>query len=158
MAFSGCDNISQLLKPSFPGQPWSKLMPSWSPLCFSLGIGVFQASQYDSTKIPTSQKRKPLKARFWDLPITQGWWYVSVSAAPYDSSCLTFSCKCVLCATLKNQILWLHCRGRSFFSPQWATFRGLGKLFLSPFLCKINEPCNSFQLNSFSSAKVSLCF
>lgn len=27
----------------------------WSTLCFSLGIGVFQASQYDPIQIPTSQ-------------------------------------------------------------------------------------------------------
>ena len=60
--FCVCD-ISQLSRPSFTGQSWSKPMPSWRPLCFSLGIGVFQASQCNPTKIPTSRKEEDFEGQ-----------------------------------------------------------------------------------------------
>ena len=101
-----CENISQLLRPIFTGQSWSKPMPSWSPSCFSLGIGVFQASQCNPTKIPTSQKEEDFEGQDLGSASKSGTLvhFNVCSSKSCGCASLLFFCKHVLCTTLKSQI------------------------------------------------------
>ena len=79
-------------------------MPSWSPLCFSLGIGVFQASQCNPTKIPTSRKEEDFEGQNLGSASNSGTLVHFNICSSKSCGSISFFCKHVLCTTLQNQI------------------------------------------------------
>lgn len=111
-----CDNIGQVLSPSFPGWANSGLSHcpqvfSWSPLFFSLGIGVFQASQCDPSKLPTSQTEEVFEGQKLGFANKAG---IVVHCCVYSASscgCVSLCLVCSLCCAEELDSaasLWRH--------------------------------------------------
>lgn len=96
------------------GQPWPKPMPAippWSTLCSSLGIGVFQASQDDPTKVPTSKKEEGSEGQNLGFAWNTG---TVVFFCIYSSRSCGCVSLCVVCASWHTEeadpstSLWKH--------------------------------------------------
>ena len=115
-ALSVCDNISQLWSPSFSGWANTGLSQgpqglSWSLLLFSLGTGVFQASQRDPTKIPTSQTEEAFEGQKLGFASKAGMVVCGYVSRSRSCGCVLLCLLCCLCHAEEpdsSATLWRH--------------------------------------------------
>ena len=118
MAFSACVTLANSQGQVLQAKVDLSQCPHGDPCAFHWELVFSRHLSVIQLKSPHHEKKKTLKARIWDLPVTRGLWCISTSAAPSHAVVSLFFCKHVLCTTLQNQIphlspvfkkqLWCH--------------------------------------------------
>ena len=110
MAFSACVILANSQGQFLQAKVDLSQCPHGAPCAFHWELVFSRHLSVIQLKSPHHEKKKTLKARIWDLPVTRGLWCISTSAAPSHAVVSLFFVS--MCSVP-------HCRIRFLTFPQY---------------------------------------